>query len=759
MGFVVRTTVMASVVAMCAMPVAAQQSPKVRHIEVQGTQRIEVETVKSYLAIAEGDPYDADRVDRSLKTLFNTGLFTDVTIRQEGETLVVRVVENPIINRLAFEGNQRIKEEQLQTEAQLRPRTVYTRTKVLSDVQRILDLYRRQGRFAATVDPKVIQLEQNRVDLVFEINEGPATYVKRINFVGNRFYGESKLQEVLLTKEERWYRFLSSNDTYDPDRLTYDRELLRRFYLKHGFADFRVNSAIAELTPDREGFFITLTMDEGERYKFADSEIKSSIKDFNADELKPIIVSAPGQWYNGDEVEKTVQNLTDALGSRGYAFVEVRPQVHRNREAKTVNVTYDIQDGPRVYVERVEVTGNVRTLDKVIRREFTLVEGDAFNTAKLRRSQQRLKDLDFFEKVDVTNVPSEGAPDRTIIKVDVREKSTGELMFGVGWSSSAGPLLQTSLRERNLLGRGQDLQLSGGLGLNMSNAQLSFTEPYFLDRRLSAGGDLFAIVRHLQTESGYDSQTLGTALRVGYHITDSLSQELRYTLKQSSVTNVSGSASIYVQEQAGTSVLSSIQQSMLYDRRDSRIEPTDGYYARLSNEYAGIGGDEYFVRNSVGGGEYFPIAEQVVGSLSGTLGVISPMNGKTVRITERYFLGGDNLRGFANAGVSPRDSGTDSALGALWSYYGSAQVKFPVGLPEEYGVAGEVFSDMGATGNTDPSMGTAGIEQSTAMRVSVGTGLSWKSPMGPVTVDLGFPVVKQSFDKTQMFHFNFGTRF
>jgi outer membrane protein insertion porin family len=759
MGFVTRTAVVASVVAMVALPAVAQQAQRIRHVDIQGTQRIEIETVKSYMAIAEGDPYDAERVDRSLKTLFNTGLFTDVTIRQEGETLVVRVVENPIINRLAFEGNQRLKEEQLQSETQLRPRTVYTRTKVLSDVQRILDLYRREGRFAATVEPKVIQLEQNRVDLVYEINEGPATYVKKINFVGNRFYSESKLSEILLTKEERWYRFLSSSDTYDPDRLTYDRELLRRFYLKHGFADFRVNSAIAELTPNREGFFITLTIDEGDRYKFGESTIKSSLKDFNADELKPIIVSEPGQWYNGDEVESTVQHLTDALGSRGYAFVEVRPQVKRNRETKTVEITYDIQEGPRVYVERIEITGNVRTLDKVVRREFTLVEGDAFNTAKLRRSQQRLKDLDFFEKVDVTNVPSESAPDRTIIKVDLREKSTGELTFGVGWSSSAGPLIETSLRERNLLGRGQDMRLSGGLGLKMTNAQLSFTEPYLFDRRLVGGFDVFAIQRRLQSESGYDSDTIGAALRTGYHISDSLRQDWKYQAKQDTVTNVASGTSAFVQQQAGTSLQSLIGQSLLYDRRDSKVDPTDGYYLRLGNEYAGLGGDQYFIRNTVGGAEYYPIAEKVIATISGNFGIITGLNDTPVRITERYYLGGDSVRGFANAGIGPRDANTGDALGGLWQYYGSAEVKFPVGLPEEYGVAGEVFSDMGAVGNTDPSLGSTAINQASSTRIAVGVGMSWKSPMGPVAVDLGFPVKKEPFDKTQIFHFNFGTRF
>ena len=750
---------MAGLVTAAALPAFAQNATRIRQIVVQGTQRIEVETVKSYLAIAEGDVADPDRIDRSLKTLFNTGLFTDVTVRQEGDVLVVRVVENPIINRLAFEGNKHIKEEQLQAEAQLRPRVVYTRTKVLADVKRILDLYRREGRFAATVEPKIIQLEQNRVDLVFEISEGPATYVQRINFVGNHFYSESNLRETLQTKEERWYRFLSSDDTYDPDRVTYDRELLRRFYLKHGFADFHVTSAVAELTPDGEGFFITFTIEEGERYKFGTSDIKANIKDLNPDELKSVLVSEPGQWYNGDEVESTVQHLTDALGSRGYAFVDVRPQVHRNHDTHTVDITYQIQEGPRVYVERIDITGNVRTLDRVIRREFTLVEGDAFNTAKLRRSQQRIRDLNFFEKVNVTNVPSETAPDRTVIKVDVQEKSTGELSLGIGWSSVAGPLMEISLRERNLLGRGQDVVASGALGTKQTNLNLSFTEPYFLDRRLAAGADLFAIERKLQAENGFDSETEGVALRAGYHISENLTQQWKYTLKQDTVKNVSSGASVFIQQEVGTTTLSSIQQTLLYDRRDSKIDPTEGYFLRLNNEFAGVGGMQHFIRNNAGATEYFPLMEKVVFSMSANGGVITPISGEAVRVTERYFLGGDTLRGFANSGVSPRDDATGDAIGGIWQFYGSLQTTFPVGLPEEYGVGGRVFTDYGAIGPTSGNTTGAVVDQSNALRASVGFGLSWKSPMGPVAVDLAAPVLKQSFDKTQFFHFNFGTRF
>jgi len=758
MGLVRKTALALGLLAL-AVPALAQDAGRVRQIVVQGTQRVEVETVKSYMAIAEGDPYNSDRVDRSLKALFNTGLFADVAIRREGEALVVRVVENPIINRIAYEGNKRVKDEELQQETQLRPRVVYTRTKVQNDVKRMLDLYRRQGRFAATVEPKIIQLEQNRVDLAYEINEGEPTYVKRINFVGNKFYSDSRLREILSTKEERWYRFLSSDDTYDPDRLTYDRELLRRYYLKQGYADFRVISGVAELTPDREGFFVTFTVEEGDRYRFGTSDIKANLKDLDPEQLKAHLVSEQGAWYNADQVENIVQALTDAVGTKGYAFVDVKPQVQRDRENKVVNITYEIQEGPRVYVERIDITGNVRTLDQVIRREFRLVEGDAFNTAKLRRSRQRIKDLAFFEKVEVNNVPSETAPDKTVIKVDVAERSTGELMFGVGWSTQAGPLVEASLRERNLLGKGQDVKVSGSLGTRRNAAEFSFTEPYFLDRQLAAGFDVFAITRKMQKESSYDSNATGFALRTGYHIHEHLRQDLKYMLRRDQVENIKSTASTYIREQEGSSVTSSVQQTLLWDYRDSRIEPTEGYYIRLNNELAGLGGTQQFLRNNLGGGRFFPIDEGVVFSLTGNAGFMNGWGDNKIRITERYYLGGETLRGFETMGVSPRDKGSHDALGGLWQYYGSAQLKFPLGLPQELGFAGQVFTDFGSIGETESYPTVSNINQASSIRASVGAGVSWKSPMGPVSVDLALPVLKESFDKDELFRFSFGTRF
>jgi outer membrane protein insertion porin family len=742
------------------MPVLAQDSGVIGQIVIQGNQRIEPETIRSYMSIAEGDAFNDTKIDRSLKSLFATGLFADVAIRREGGALIVRVVENPIINRLAFEGNHRIKTEQLETEVQLRPRTVFTRTKAQGDVKRILDIYRRNGRFAATVEPKVIELPQNRVDLIFEINEGPGTYVTRIDFVGNRKFSDSALREELQTREERWYRFLTSDDTYDPDRVAYDRELLRRFYLRNGYAEFRVVSSVASLTPDRERFFLTFTIEEGERYKLGNIVVRSAIRDLKPDELQPSVKDLKtGDWYNAELIENAVQSMTNAAGTKGYAFVDIRPNLARSRQTRTIDVTFDIEEAPRVYVERVDIQGNVRTLDKVIRREFTLVEGDAFNTAKLRRSQQRLKDLDFFEKVDVTNVPSSTAADRTVIKVDVTEKSTGEISFGVGFSTSVGGLVNVGAKERNLLGRGQEVSINTQLAQKGAGAIASFTEPYFLDRRLTAGFDVFATSTNSYDFLVYSVTTAGFDFRTGYYYNDFLRSDWKYTLSSTHIHDIDPSASLYIREQAGTSNVSSIFHALTYDRRDSKVDPTTGYYLKLGNEVAGLGGMEYWLRTTASAGHYFKLSDETILLMSTNGGYIFSLNGDPVRINQRFYLGGDSLRGFRDYGVAPRDITTLDALGGMWDAAGTVEMRFPLGMPKEMGIQGKLFTDIGIIGDTDSSVSRGSVLESETPRVAVGTGLIWRSPMGPINVDLGLPVLKKPHDQQQVIHFNFGTRF
>ena len=727
----------------------------IAEIRIEGTQRVEPETVRSYMLVQPGDPFDADRIDKSLKSLFATGLFTDVTLGREGDALIVRVVENPVINRIAFEGNRKLSDDTLNQEIQLKPRTVYTRTKVQSDVKRILDLYRRNSRFAATVEPKVIPLAQNRVDLVYEIDEGPSTGIRSINFVGNRIFGTSRLREVIQTKETRWYRFFGSDDNYDPDRLTYDRELLRKFYLTEGYDDFRVVSAVAELTPQRDGFLVTFTIEEGDRYKFGQIDLTSGIKEVGADELKPLITVQPDDWYNADQVDKTISALTDALGNRGYAFVDIQPRVKRNTDTHTIDVTFEVKEGPRVFVERIDITGNVRTLDKVIRREFRLIEGDAFNTSRLQRSEQRIKNLGYFKKVDVTTNPG-SAPDKTVIGVNVEEQSTGEFSVGVGFSTTDGVLGDVSIRERNLLGRGQDLRIGATIAQRTEQVDLSFTEPYFLERNLAAGFDIFAINQNNQLIGQFNQQTIGTSLRVGYQITEPLRQTLKYTLRRDTINNVQPTASRFIQEEAGTRNTSAIGQVLRYDKLDNRLDPTGGYFLQLATDIAGLGGDVRYIRGVASGAYYYALAPEYVLSFAAEAGYIHGIN-DIVRIEDRFFVGGDNLRGFKVGGIGPRDLSTNDALGGNTYYTGTVSLSYPLGLPQELGIAGRVFTDFGSLFGVDESGGS--IVDPHFVRVSTGLGVSWKSPLGPIRLDIATPVRREPFDKRQFFRVSFGTRF
>ncbi|HKW55107.1 MAG TPA: outer membrane protein assembly factor BamA, partial [Stellaceae bacterium] len=579
--------------------------------------------------------------------------------------------------------------------------------------------------------------------------------VRSITFVGNHQFSASRLREILQTKESRWYRFFSSDDNYDPDRLTYDRELLRKFYLSEGYADFRVVSAVAELTPARDGFFITFTIEEGERYRFGKIDVTNQIPDVKAEDLKALVTVAQGDWYNADQVDKTISALTDALGNRGYAFVDIQPRVKRNPETRTIDVTFDVKEGPRVYVERIDITGNVRTLDKVIRREFRLVEGDAFNTSRLQRSEQRIKNLGYFKKTDITTNPG-SAPDKTVIGVNVEEQSTGEFSVGAGYSTSEGVLGDISIRERNLLGRGQDLRIGTVIAQRQQQVDLSFTEPYFLDRNLAAGVDLFEINQDNQLIGQFNQFTVGGSLRMGYQITEPLRQTLKYTLRQDTINNVQPTASRFIQEETGTRNTSAVGQVLLYDKRDNRLDPSAGYFGQLGVDVAGLGGDVRYVRTLLSGGYFYSVAPQWVLSLTGEGGYIVGID-DIVRIEDRFFVGGDNLRGFATGGIGPRDLQTNDALGGNIYYVGTVSLGFPVGLPQELGITGRVFSDFGSLFNLDEKGDT--IADPHAVRVSAGFGVSWASPLGPIKLDFALPVKRESFDKKQIFRIGFGTRF
>ena len=746
-----------------AVPVLAQSvsaapsssSTTVTRIDVQGNQRIEALTVRSYMTIAAGDPFNARLVDQSLKALFATGLFADVSIRRQGNALVVDLVENPIINRLAFEGNKRVNDDALEQEVQLRPRIVYTRSRIQADVQRILQVYRRSGRYAASVEPKVVQLEQNRVDLIFEINEGPVTGIRRIDIIGNKNFDDGKLRRTIATKETRWYRFFSSDDNYDPDRVTLDRELLRKFYLERGYADFRVRSAVAELTHDRSNFFLAFTVEEGELYKFGKIELATTLRDLDAETLRGSLTIVEGETYNAEAIEKSIEKLNFAVGALGYAFVDIRPRVKRLRDQRLIELVLQINEGPRVYIDRINITGNIRTLDKVIRREVRLVEGDAFNTAKLRRSRQQIRRLGFFDKIDVAQAPGE-APDKVVIDVDVQERSTGELSFGLGISTTETVVGDISIRERNLLGKAQDLKLSLGLSARRQQIDLSFTEPYFLDRHVSAGFDIFSLKEDQQDRSSFDEQSRGFSLRSRFPITENLKQGLRYTLRQDTIENIDNDTSPFILVDAGDYVTSAISYSLTYDTRDDIFLPNTGIIISGGQQLAGLGGDIQYIRSTAKLSYFYPIIQDVVANASLTGGHILGLD-QDVRVLNRFFLGGDNFRGFETGGLGPRDSKTDDAIGGNTYFVATGELRFPIGLPNDFGVLGRAFTEIGTL--LDPDVSGPDLLDSKEPRVSIGVGVSWRSPFGPIRVDLAQAVVKESFDKEELFRFSFGTRF
>lgn len=740
------------------------QTYVISEIEVIGTQRIEPDTVRSYMVVAPGDVYNEEKVDQSLKNLFDTGLFADVTITRRGTVLTVKVVENPIINRLAYEGNKKMDDEKLSKEVRIRPRTVYTRAKVRADVQRILELYRRSGRFAATVEPKVIQLPQNRVDLVFEISEGPKTTVSKINFVGNKVFSAGDLKSKLATRESRWWRFLTSNDTYDPDRLAYDREQLRQFYLSKGYADFRVISAVAELSNDKKDFYITFTVEEGELYHFGDIDVESQIRDLDVEELKPLVKTFKGKKYNAKLIDDTVDKMTEAAGEKGYAFVDIRPRVRRDRKERIINLTYRVLEAPRVYVERINIHGNVRTLDKVVRREFRLVEGDAFNTSRLRRSQQRAKALGFFKEVEVEQVAG-SKEDRTVLDVQVQEQSTGELSLNVGFSSVENFIVGFGISERNLLGKGQTLRANFSISSRRTQVDLGFTEPYFMDRPIAAGIDLFAREADFKRESSFLQTTYGGSLRAAFAITEYWTMGTRYTLRQDKIEGVANSTNRYLRAAEGTFTTSSVGYSLIYEDIDDRLNPTEGQRFILSQDVAGLGGTVKYLRSTANYDYYIPLVDNWVLKLSAEGGYIFGF-GEDVRLSDRFY---PNIRGFAIRGMGPRDKGSEDSLGGNIYYTGTTELLLPLGsAANELGLKSSIFVDVGALFQVDdedildPNTGELLQEivaDSSKPRLSVGIGFSWNSPFGPFRIDFAKALVKNKFDDTEFFQFNISNQF
>ena len=745
----------------------------IRDIRVVGNQRLTAETVRSYLKFNTGDAYDAGKVDGSLKALFQTGLFADVRIDRDGNSVVVTVQENPVVAQVAFEGNSELDKETLMAEVQLKPRTVYTRARALSDVQRILDIYRRRGLYAASVEPKLIELDQNRVNVVFEINEGKTTKVKSISFIGNRAYTDGQLRDIISTNQAGWFDFLKTNTVYDPDRLSLDREMLRQYYLKNGYADMRVVSANAELERDGSGFIITFSIDEGELYRFGDVRIDSRLANLRTETLKGDTLTQPGTYFNASDLEKTVERLTLVVAEQGYPFVRVRPDTDRQPAQRLINVTYHIEEGPRVYIERINISGNTRTKDHVIRREFRLVEGDAFNPAMVDRAKKRLQSLGFFKTVDIKRRPG-FAQDRVVLDVDLIEQPTGELSFGAGYSTTEGVIGDVSFTERNLFGNGQFLRLKVGGSTTRQQVDLSFTEPRFLDRNLAAGFDLFYKDINQLATSSYKSRKEGGSVRIGFPLAEYLWVNTAYTLSYDNIYEVDTTrASLAVRLAQGGAITSAVGTGITYDTRNHPRNPNRGIFIQAGPELAGLGGDVQYARFQGEGRAYYPIADKVtlVGRVIG--GHIQGWGGQDVRLLDMFYKGGETVRGFYRAGIGPRDGNTRDALGGENFWAATAEVRFPLPLlPEELGISGAVFADAGSVfgvsgqvkklpqGSQDiGNRNQIFLQDDASVRSSVGASIMWQSPVGPLRLDYAHVLSKETYDRVQQIRFGASTNF
>lgn len=759
-------------------PAAAQASG----IVIEGNQRVENDTIIAYLQFDSASGYDADSGDASVKALFQTGLFTDVQIFRRGNQVVIKVEENPQINRVNFEGNSEIKDADLSKEVELRERMMFTRARVVSDVNRIISLYRRSGFYTVTVSPKIIRLPQNRVDLVFEINEGGETKVKNIEFVGNDNFSASDLRGVVGTQEARWWKFFARNDTYDPDRLEYDKELLRRYYLRNGFADVRVIGADAVLSPDGEYFNITYTIEEGPKYKIADVAVNVGEANLDPDDLKKAVRTGVGDVYDAGRVDATVERLTLAASRQGFVFAKVNPNIQRNEGDSTLNITYNIVEGTRTYIERIEIVGNSRTEDQVIRRELRLYEGDAFNRVLVDRARRRLTALDYFERIEF--VEEEGsAPDKVVLIVQVVEKSTGSINFSIGFSTVDYVVGSIALSERNFLGKGYDVKINTTASWTNQSIDASFTNPYMFGLPISGGIDVYATRTDYQEESSYDSRAIGFALRTGFRLDEYSSIRFTYGLSYRDVDGISySSAAPAVIESEGKSIKSFLGSTYTWDNLDNPNRPSNGFRGQLVGEFAGLGGDVYFGSIEAHAWYFIPIyEEQVVLKIEGNAGYIQGFNGKKVPLQDRFYKGGDSFRGFANSGVGVfqgTNNGDTDAIGANTYAIGTLEMVFPLGLPPEWGIEGAVFSDFGTVFGSENKSQAAGtgdciyqptpsspaeydcnVDDSSKIRLSVGAGLVWQSPFGPLRFEAAWPLLKEDFDKTEWFRFSIGTRF
>ncbi|EKS28060.1 outer membrane protein assembly factor BamA [Afipia felis] len=821
----------AATVATVGFGVTAAYAQTVASIGVEGNRRIEADTIRSYFKPGPSGRLDNVAIDDGLKALINTGLFSDVRIEHRGGRVVVVVSENSVLGRVVFEGNKKIKDEQLSAEVQSKPRGTLSRAMVQSDTQRIIEIYRHAGRYDVTVTPEYIEQPNNRVDLIFVIQEGKKTGVQAINFVGNHAFSAYRLRDIIKTRESNILSFLTSGDVYDPDRVEADRDLIRRFYLKNGYADVQVIAALTEYDPSVKGFIVTFKIEEGQKYRVSSISFASTIPSFDANALRPLSRVSVGSVYNVEAVEKSVEDMTVDTSRRGYAFAQVKPRGDRNFENHTVSIVFDVTEGPRVYIERINIRGNTRTRDYVLRREFDIGEGDAYNRALIDRAERRLKNLDYFKEVKITQEPG-SSPDRVIVNVDVEEKSTGDFSVSGGYSTADGALAEVSISERNLLGRGLYAKASVQYGQYARGYTLSFVEPYLLGYRVALGLDLYQREQLPNSYISYTSKTFGFSPRLGFQLREDLSLQVRYSISQQkielpyqytncnnggnsnlpffptpayvaanggSVTNPSdpsnpftsvnncysdGEASIPVKAGLGFGAVltSAAGATLTYNTLDNNKNPTSGILAAWSEDFAGLGGDVRYVKSTADVKLYTPIVSDIVGLIHVQGGILNGWGGGgaanvgnpngDVRMLDNFQMGPNLVRGFAPMGIGPRDltiGTTNDALGGTKYWGASAELQMPFWfLPKEAGLKGAVFADAGSLWDyqgitvlaSDPTQKVdLGDTNGMKVRSSVGVGLIWASPFGPLRFDYAVPINKVTGDRVQQFRFGGGTSF
>lgn len=743
-------------------------APANSQIIIKGNQRIDEQTILSLINKTKNSEiqyFTPENIDKTLKTLYQSDLFLEVEIFQEDDDIIISVQENPIISEVKIIGNDKIEDDVLINELLLKKRGIYTKFKLQSDLKRINEIYLKSGRFLAKIEPKIIQKPQNRIEVIFDIKEGPRAKISEILFIGNNAFSDSDLIEQITTKPTKWYKFMSSSDIYDSDRIEFDREKLRRFYGTKGYADFTTISATAQISPTKDRFFITFLLEEGIKYNIGDIEINNQIEKFDESLLQEAIMIKSGKIYNYDLIEKTVDKMLEIMSENSYAFADIDPIIKRDRENKIIDIEFLIRQSPRIYIDKIEIRGNTRTQDEVIRRELRVTDGDPYNLTKINRSKQRIENLGFFEIVDF-KTKRVGQSDKVILEINVKEKKTGELNFGVGYSTVNRATANIGLKERNFLGTGRQL----GVNLQRSQFNLSgnidYSKPHFMNRPLTVGINLFAFQSDSRDTLVYNQDSKGFSLRAVYSITEYLIHQLSYSFRDESISDINENASLIIQSLEGSFLSSSISSNLSYDKRDNRIDPKKGYYISFGQEYTGIGGDIKTLKHTGSAGFYQPLyKEEVILKLLARGGHVDGL-GQDVRNNLGFFLGGNNFRGFEFAGLGPRtvnDNGSavgGNAVGGNLYYVASAELRFPLGLPKELGIYGILFSENGTVKSVDSATSQfAEIADTGTLRSSYGLSIAWTSPLGPIRFDFSRIAKSEEFDRTQTFQFNFGTSF